>query len=254
MALWFDFLAAVQFLTRVPVSSRPYSEDALPRAVKFFPLAGALIGAAGSGVFLALDAHLPRLATAGVTVCFLALLTGCLHEDGLADAADGFGGGWTREQTLAIFRDSRIGSYGAAALALSLLLRCSMLAALPVGHVLAVLVSAHVLSRWSTLPLTFYLPPARAAQADDARGIGQGARVAKLTSAGTLVGGTLFAFAAAVLLLRGRGVAALVASVLVVLLSGWYYNRRIGGVTGDCFGATNQLTEIAVYACAVWAR
>lgn len=251
-ALWFDLLAAVQFLTRVPVPAHPYREDSLPRAVKFFPLVGVLVGAAAAAVYLLLDPHLPRGVTAALTLCFLLLVTGCLHEDGLADAADGFGGGWTREQTLTIFRDSRIGSYGGAALALSLLLRWSLLASFARASIVPTLIAAHVLCRWSTLPLSRFLPPARAAS--DGVADGQGARVARLTTTATLIGGTVFAFACAALLMHGRGAAAIAASMLVVLLSGLYYNRRIGGVTGDCFGATNQLTEIAVYACAVWVR
>ena len=249
-ALWFDLLAAVQFLTRIPVPVSEYSEDSLPRAVKFFPVVGVIVGAAAAAVYLVLDPHLPRSVTAALTLCFLVLITGCFHEDGLADAADGFGGGWTRAQTLTIFRDSRIGSYGGAALVLSLVLRWSMLASLTRGNVLGALVAAHVLCRWSTLPLSHFLPAAR--NATDGEADGQGARVARLTTTATLISGTVFAFAAAVLLMQWRGAVAIAAAMLLVLLSGLYYRRRIGGVTGDCFGATNQLTEIAVYACAVW--
>ncbi len=101
---------------------------------------------------------------------YLVLITGCLHEDGLADVADSLGG-WNPEQRLAILHDSHIGSYGAAALVLSLLSRAVLLAGLPLEHFTAYLVSAHVLCRWSTLPLSYYLPPARDSE-------GQGARIA----------------------------------------------------------------------------
>ncbi len=248
---WADFLCAVQFLTRLPVPAYGYRDDSLSSAVKFFPLVGALLGAAAGGVWLLLDPHLPRLVTAAVTVAFLVLATGALHEDGLADCADGFGGGVTRERTLAIFRDSRIGSYGGAALALSLLLRVGLLAALTRQEALPVLVAAQMLCRWSTLPLSRFLDPARA-RTPESGSDGQGARVARLTSAGTLVFGTILTFVVAVALLRVRGLTACASACVVTGLTGLYYRRRLGGVTGDCFGATNQLTELAVYVCAVW--
>jgi adenosylcobinamide-GDP ribazoletransferase len=175
-----------------------------------------------------------------IVLAYLVLITGCLHEDGLADVADSFGG-WNVQQRLTILRDSRIGSFGAAALAISLLSRGVLIAELP----LAYLVSAHILCRWSMLPLSYYLPPAR-------EGEGQGARIARLTSTGSLIAGSVFTIAAVVLLLRRAAIAPLLAAVVVPALTGWLYMRKLDGVTGDCFGATNQLTEIAVYLCGVW--
>ncbi len=107
--------------------------------------------------------HLNHSLIALVLLAYLMLITGCLHEDGLADAADGFGGGWSKEQILSILKDSRIGSYGAAALVMSLLARYLLLASLPLEHFAAYVISAHVLCRWSTLPLSYFLPPAREA-------------------------------------------------------------------------------------------
>jgi adenosylcobinamide-GDP ribazoletransferase len=179
-----------------------------------------------------------------VVLLFLVLITGCLHEDGLADVADSMGG-WTVEQRLTILRDSRIGSYGAAALVLSLGSRAVLLAELPLEHFTAYLVSAHVLCRWSTLPLSYYLPPARESE-------GQGARVARLTSVASLIAGSLFTIVTVVVVLHKAAIAPVVCAVVIPLLSSLVYLRKFGGVTGDCFGATNQLTEIAVYLCGVW--
>jgi adenosylcobinamide-GDP ribazoletransferase len=240
-----DFLSAVQFLTRVPVPSIPYRPDSLARAIKFFPLVGILLGAAAALLHRALVPHLGRLPTALVMVIFLVWSTGCLHEDGLADTADGLGGGRSREQILLIFRDSRIGSYGVAALSLSLLARVILIASIPLGQVAQYLIAAHILCRWTTLPLSSLCPPARKTE-------GQGARVAHLVTGGSLLLGTVFSFLSVGLLLRWRSAAPLFVSVAVTLLSARYYRRRIGGVTGDCFGATNQLTEIAVYLCGAW--
>ncbi|HZD50107.1 MAG TPA: adenosylcobinamide-GDP ribazoletransferase [Silvibacterium sp.] len=247
---WFDFLSAVQFLTRIRVPAQPYEADTLSRSVKFFPVVGLLIGLGGALLHFLLAPHFPALIVALVIVIYFVLITGCMHEDGLADAADGFGGGWDREKVLAIMRDSRIGTYGATALALSLLARLLLIASLPATRAEVYLVAAHVLCRWTTLPLSFYLPPARDRGADQIDG--QGARIARVTTRGGLIFGSLFTFVLVLAMLRIRGFIPVLAAASTTLVSGFYYRQRIGGVTGDCFGATNQLTEIAVYLCGVW--
>ncbi len=189
--------------------------------------------------------HLSRPLVALVVLTYLVLISGCLHEDGLADIADGFGGGWKKEQILIILKDSRIGSYGATALVLSLLGRYLLLASLPLEHFAAYVISAHVLCRWSSLPLSYFLPPARDND-------GQGARIARLTTVSSLVIGSIFSFVIVIYALHWAAVAPILATLLTVILSGWLYYRKIDGVTGDCFGATNQLTEIAVYFCGGW--
>ncbi len=239
-----DMAVAFQFLTRLPVPQVEFAPGGLARTVKFFPVAGLVVGGGGALLQRALTPHLGRPASGLAVLLYLVLITGCLHEDGLADAADSLGG-WNQEQRLAILHDSRIGSYGAAALVLSLLGRAVLLAELPLEHFAAYLITAHVLCRWSTLPLSYYLPPARESE-------GQGARVAQLTSASSLIVGSLFTLATAVVALRKAAIVPVLSAILVSLLSGFFYMRKLGGVTGDCFGATNQLTEIAVYLCGVW--
>jgi adenosylcobinamide-GDP ribazoletransferase len=248
---WFDFLGAVQFLTRLRVPPIPYEQDSLARAVKYFPIVGLLIGSGSVLLYSLFAPHLPLAIVALLIVVYLVAITGCLHEDGLADSADGFGGGWEREKVLAIMRDSRIGTYGALAVALSLFARVLLIASLPRTQVEAYLIVAPVLSRWTTLPLSFYLPPARERSEDQVDG--QGARIARLTTRGGLIIGTLFMCVLVFALLRIRTLVPVLASVGVTLGTALYYKRRIGGITGDCFGATNLLAEIAVYLCGVWA-
>ena len=248
--LWSDLLSAIQFLTRIPIPSQSYEPDSLARSVKFFPAVGLLIGASAALLHLLLASHLQRPVTALLVLTYLLVITGCLHEDGFADTADGFGGGWSREQILVILRDSRIGSYGAAALTLSLLGRVLLLSSLPLTQITQYLVAAHVLCRWTTLPLSFYLPAARAQSSDEKDG--QGARVAQLTTLSSLIVGTTFTFTIVIALLRTQAVIPIVSTIVVTFLSGLYYKRKIGGITGDCFGATNQLTEVAVYLCGAW--
>lgn len=242
---WRDLLAAFEFLTRLRVPQSPYEPGALARSVKYFPLVGLLIGAGSALVHHLLVPHLPLPAVALVIVAGQVAVTGCLHEDGLADAADGLGGGREPEGVLAIMRDSRIGTYGAAALALALLARVILIASLGGVRAEAYLIAAPVLSRWTTLPLGFWLRPARETG-------GQGARIARLATRGSLVAGTALTLVIVAAALRLLALEPLGAAAAVTLATGLYYRRRIGGITGDCFGATNQLAEVAVYLCGAW--
>jgi adenosylcobinamide-GDP ribazoletransferase len=241
-----DLQVAFQFLTRLPISRIAYHPDSLSRSAKFFPVVGLVIGAGASVLQHILAPHLNRMLVALLILTFLVLITGGLHEDALADTADAFGGGWNREQVLTILRDSRIGSFGALALVLSVLARFLLLSLLPINRFTALVVSAHVLCRWTTLPLSYFLRPAR--ESDD----GQGARIARKISPASLLTGSLLSLAIVIYLMRREFWIPVIVALGMTASSGLYYFRRIGGVTGDCFGATNQLTEIAVYFCGVW--
>jgi adenosylcobinamide-GDP ribazoletransferase len=239
-----DVAVAFQFLTRLPITQAGFASDGLARSAKFFPLVGLVVGLGAALLNKLLAPHLGRPACALAVLLYLVLITGCLHEDGLADVADSLGG-WNFEQRLAILRDSRLGTFGAAALTLALLARAVLVAGLPLEHFTAYVVSAHVLCRWSILPLSYYLPPARHTE-------GQGARVAGLTSSASLFAGSAFTLATVVVALHKAAIAPVLAALLVAVLSSLFYMRKFGGITGDCFGATTQFTEIAVYLCGVW--
>ncbi len=239
-----EFAAAVQFTTRIPVPAYRYEPELVLSGAKFYPLVGALVAAGAIAVERLLRSHLPATLTALAVVIYLVLITGGFHEDGLADAADAFGGGWTRERKLEIMHDSRIGSFGTLAIVLSLVARWELLSAMPVAKLPWYLLAAHVLCRWTTLPLGTFM--------NSARSDGLGARLAhKIPLSATAIG-SLLAFAIAGWALRLQAIVPIVAVSAVTLLSGLYYRSQIGGITGDCFGATNQLAEIAVYACGVW--
>jgi adenosylcobinamide-GDP ribazoletransferase len=241
-----DIVLALRFMTRLPAPNVAYTSESLARAAKFFPVVGLLVAAGAVGLNKILSNHVDRDLVALAVLVYLVVITGGLHEDGLADAADGFGGGWNKDRILEIMHDSRIGSYGAIALTLSLLARYVLLGRLPLLQFSSYLIVAHVLCRWSTLPLGFLLPPAKEHE-------GQGAAVAKGVSIASLVLGTLFTFAVCYWRLRNAAWIPVTATVAVTLVSGLYYKSQIGGVTGDCFGATNQLSEVAVYLCGVLA-
>jgi adenosylcobinamide-GDP ribazoletransferase len=240
-----DIATAFQFLTRLPLVRLTYKPDALVRAAKFFPLVGLAVGAGDAGIYRLLSPHLPVVIVALAIVLFSTLMTGALHEDGLADTADALGGGWNRDQTLEIMRDSRIGSFGALAIAFSIGGRTALLTYLPLTCFIQYVISADVLCRWTMLPLGLGLPAAR-------EGASQGARIAGRISGGSVVVGTLFSFGVVGYLLRSSMIIPIAAASVVTLLSGLYYRHRIDGITGDCFGATSQLTLAAVYLCGVW--
>jgi adenosylcobinamide-GDP ribazoletransferase len=238
---------ALAFLTRLPFTRiepagtpPDAAQPTLAQASWAFPLAGIAVGAIGAVVYaIAHRLGLPPWPAAALTVAATLAVTGALHEDGLADTADGFGGGQTREQKLAIMRDSRIGSYGVCALLVSILLRAAALASLAEpGAVAAALIAAHAGARAAMPALMFFLPPARSDGLSFTAGAPSIARVA--------AGAAL----ALVVLLFGLGLvltvaAAMMVAVAAALMAG-LSERQIGGQTGDVLGATEQVCEIVM--------
>ena len=241
-----EFKLALAFLTRVPVRLEPGgAPPPLAASAPMFPLVGALLGVIAAAVYgLAWQLGLTSFIAATLAIGALALATGGLHEDGLGDVADGFGGGRTRADKLRIMRDPRIGSFGVIALVLALLLRIAALAALAEpAAVAAVLVAAGAVSR-ALLPLAMAgLPPARpdglAAEAG---------RPHPLRAGAALLIGAALAFA---LLAPGVVVVALLAASGAALAAAWLARRQIGGLTGDVLGAIQQAAEVAFLLAAV---
>jgi adenosylcobinamide-GDP ribazoletransferase len=235
---------AVQFLTRLPVSRvLNSSESELGKAAAFFPLVGVVVGAGAALVFALLQRVLPVPEAVLCAIVFAAFITNGFHEDGLADTFDGFGGGWTKDRVLEIMRDSRIGTYGALALIFLVLGKLNFLSSLPAGQIWRWLILAHTASRWTTLPLCAWLPYARAE--------GQGKLVAKQVGALEIMTGTFTLLLILLLIPWRAALATLFVTTLVTFLSGLYFRARLQGVTGDCLGAANQLTEVGLYLTAV---
>jgi adenosylcobinamide-GDP ribazoletransferase len=236
-----SFLGAIAFLTRLPVPRQVQGmPDVLSSSVVFFPVVGLLVS--GGAIILnhVLSTFVAHDVVIVVVLVFLVVITGGLHEDALADAADGFGGGWGMDQILDIMRDSRVGSFGALAIALTLLARFVFLNEISPQRFDRYLVAGQVTCRWTALPLAFFLPPARPQS-------GQGARLAGKITTFSLAVGTLLTAVILGAALGMKGLWVALAAVVMTAGSGAYYRRRIGGVTGDCLGATNQLTEVAIY-------
>lgn len=245
-----DLARSVAFLSRIHMPQRHFVDydGRLNRAVRAFPLAGLLIALPAAAIASLLMAfHVSSLFTAFLVVAVQTLVTGCLHEDGLGDMADGFGGGRDREAALVIMKDSRIGSYGAVALILSFGLRVSALASFlplftPTGAGLMILGTA-ALSRAAMVWHWSRLPPARRDGVAASAGEPDPAAASFALGSGVLAAMLLFYFAKAPALAL---ILTLVAFVATVAAFGRLANRKIGGHTGDTIGATQQLTEIAI--------
>lgn len=241
-----ELKASVAFCTRLPLlRETPIAGSALARASWAFPVAGLIVGLLGAIVYaVAHKIGLPPWPAAALAVATTMLATGCLHEDGLADTADGFGGGHSREQKLEIMRDSRTGAYGVCVLVLSLLLRVSLLASLPNAHLVVwALIASHVAARAALPALMFLLPPARRDGLSFEAGHPPGEAVVAALGIGLLF--LMFCLHPA------RGILAFILLLIVIALTAWLSLRQIEGQTGDVLGALEQVGEIAVLLVAV---
>lgn len=235
--------AAVSFLTRLPLG-RFVSFEAVDvaRSAAWFPLVGLLIGAIYAGAAFLLRGRLPMALAAVILIALDALLTGALHFDGLADTADGFGGGKDRDDVLRIMRDHAIGSYGGTALVLLVVFKVAAYAALLGGdRWLAALVLTPAVGRWSILLLTAALPYARKTSS-----------VVQDMREGAAVWGTLIMAAAIAASRLWCAGAAAGAAIAVSACFGLYCHRKIGGITGDTLGANVQLCECAALVAFLW--
>lgn len=243
-----DLAQAFGFLTILPipaaVRAAPSEEGAgrrrpLARCLHLFPVVGGVVGAVAAAVWaLAHGVGLPPAVAAGLAVATAVLITGGLHEDGLGDVADGFGGGRTRDDKLRIMRDSRIGSFGVLALLLVVVLKISALAALPMAAGAAALVAAGALSRAVLPAILRGLPSARSAGLGADAGRPHRWQVAIAVALALVLTVLVFAPAAATAAAAGAAVGAGAIAVIA--------RRQIGGQTGDVCGAAQQLSDVAV--------
>ncbi|MDX9952250.1 MAG: adenosylcobinamide-GDP ribazoletransferase [Methylophilaceae bacterium] len=235
---WRLLKTALVFFTRVPLMLPDYDEADLARSTRYFPLVGLLVGAFGALVFWLGDFLLPLELAVLLSMVATLLLTGAFHEDGLSDAVDGLGGGWEKEQVLTIMTDSRVGSYGAIAIVLALLIKFQALSHLSAAMIPLALVAGHALSRFcATLVIATqsYVKPE-----------GKAKPLATQITPGELLVAAVFGLFPLVLL----DIRLLSALVPVTLVWFWFSAKirsRIGGYTGDCLGAMQQLTEVAFY-------
>jgi adenosylcobinamide-GDP ribazoletransferase len=265
-----EYLLAVQFFTRIPITGRlaewvGFSPEQLRASAAHFPGVGLLVGAVAAGVFTGVQALLPDnlftpLLAAALSTVATVLLTGAFHEDGLADVADGLGGSYDRERALEIMKDSRVGAFGALALVLALLCKVALLALIGSLEVVtpeaddvpwagwtiaAALVLGHVVSRGLPLLLIRWMPHVGDTATSKSKPLAD-----SIAPAALLMAFSWCFIALATGLLALEAINLIVACSLALLALLWMarlFRRRLQGFTGDCLGATQQVCEIAFY-------
>lgn len=247
-ALLGETMRSIGFLSRLPVGARHWRESeavTVASDARAFPLAGMAIAAGPALLLIVLDTMgAPPLIAAAFATLVLVAVTGALHEDGLADVADGFGGGGDKERRLAIMKDSRIGTYGGIAVAGGLLLRVAGLAAVIAAHgALAAALSMIAVAAFSRAAMVWIW--AREANARVA-GVAHDAGAPSYRDAdiAAMAGLAIFAFLAIVSTGLGNALAALVLGILILDAFVRLCRRMIGGQTGDTLGACQQIVEI----------
>ncbi|MYA86520.1 MAG: adenosylcobinamide-GDP ribazoletransferase [Acidimicrobiaceae bacterium] len=224
------------FLTRLPGGAHPETDRDLGRSVPWFPVVGAVVGALSGAVYWALHGPLGALLAAVLAVAAGAVVTGCFHEDGLADTADALGGA-SRERRLEIMRDSRVGVFGVLALVLSTLVRVFAVSSLAATGGLIALVVAHMLGRTMAVAVMGVAPAA----ADTGLGHSYAAHLPRAWTAAVVVLSSAVAVG-----LGLTGTVSLTTAAAGAALVALVARRAFGGITGDVLGATEQVTEMAV--------
>jgi adenosylcobinamide-GDP ribazoletransferase len=240
------FFIALQFFTRLPIPAWVgFEANWLQHASRYFPLVGCVVAAIAAAVYVAAALVLPAPVAAVLSTAASIYLTGAFHEDGFADTCDGLGGGLTRERVLEIMKDSRIGAYGAIGIVCMLAAKLSALAMLPPRVAVGALFLAHPFSRLAAASLIWKL--------DYVRGEGKAKPLAQqMTSAEFAI--ALLSALLPVPVLLGSGwiavdavLAALLAALLAAVWLGRKLHKRLGGYTGDCLGAVQQVAEVFIY-------
>lgn len=236
------FFGAVRFFTRLPVPAWVgHSSAALNHSARYFPAVGLLVGLIGAAVFVLAALFWPKTVAVLLSMAATIYATGAFHEDGLSDMADGIGGGWDKARILEIMKDSRVGNYGVVALVLALLGKFMLLVEIDAALVPAALIAGHAVSRFASTVLLFAMEYVR----EDA--LSKAKPLATRLTPGALAVAAVFALIG---LLWLPPWAVLPACVLAAVATFWIarlFKRWLGGYTGDCLGATQQLAELAFY-------
>ncbi len=250
---WRHFLLALGFFTRIPIPAfADFHADDLNHSIKYFPLVGVVVGMVGAGAFLLASNIFPVSIAVLLSMATTIYITGAFHEDGLADSADGLGGGWGREQILTIMQDSRLGTYGAVALFLMLFAKFQALNALPAYFLPFILVIGHALSRLSAVYVMANLSYVKAS--GKAKPLATNVRMTDLITASLLailpIPFIYWNFSPFLLNEMDWFWLGLYCLVPMSLVWIWWRSKIkhcLGGYTGDCLGAMQQMTELAFY-------
>lgn len=234
---------ALMFYSKIPGPKWvPFTKEHLDATSRYFPLVGIIVGSIGALVFVVADYIFPLPIAIILSMISTIAVTGYFHEDGFADICDGFGGGNTKEKILTIMKDSRVGAFGAIGIWLMLSIKYLSLSEINSIILPASIVAAHSISRFATSTLMFTHKYVR--ENDPT-----GKALANRISIPNLLIGGIIGISPLLLFNNFYYFLILIPVAIVTLILGQYFKSRIGGYTGDCLGATQQITEVTVYLC-----
>ena len=236
------FFGAIRFFTRLPVPAWVgHSAEALNRSARYFPAVGLIVGGLGALVYQGATYFWSPGVALLLSMAATIYATGAFHEDGLSDTVDGLGGGWEKLRILEIMKDSRVGSYGVVAMWLALSGKFVLLLNMDAALLPVVLLAGHAVSRFCSTVLLATLDYVR----EDL--LAKAKPLATKLSAGEMLVAAAFALLGLVLLPPLKAVAGVLLAALATLWLAFKFKRWLGGYTGDCLGATQQVSEIAFY-------
>ena len=239
---WHIFKTSLLFFTRIPVGGHgEWEQEYVDKATSYLPVIGLLVGGLGGLVFVGSTYLFPQAVAIVLSMVATVLLTGAFHEDGFCDVCDGFGGGYTKEQRLMIMKDSRSGAYAVVGAALLLLLKFSALTSLSITLIPLTLIAGHTISRTTIIWFVSIHTYAR----DDNQS--KSKPLAKSLPLSRIIISTIAGSLTLLLLPWLPAIAGLIVSIIVFVIWSKYVVKRLGGYSGDCLGATQQLVEVAFY-------
>lgn len=244
------FLTAIMFYTRIPCPSWvDHSPEYINKSVRYFPLVGWIVGGISGVGWISALSFINQEFAAVIFLAISVLLTGAFHEDGFADTCDGFGGGWTKEQVLQIMKDSRVGTYGLVGTLLLILAKVFLLSDLGEWNhmimLLIIVINGHALSRLMAATVIFTHSYVREDEKTKAKPVAKSYTITNALFAGFF--GLLPSIILVFLTQQWLWLMIPPLIYLVKMYLGHLFNKRLGGYTGDCLGATQQITEVAFY-------
>ncbi|HMV45595.1 MAG TPA: adenosylcobinamide-GDP ribazoletransferase [Leptospiraceae bacterium] len=233
------FFTALMFFTRLPVPEINYSQEKLNASSRYFPLVGILVGTLTAIAFMFSSIVFPFKIAILLSMTASILITGAFHEDGFADTCDGFGGGYTKEKILEIMQDSRIGTFGTIGLVLILGTKFILLSEIPAMIVPIAIVSGHAISRLISISLLYSMVYVKAE--------GKAKPLSTALPLGSLIVASLFGLLPLLLFKKFFIFLVILPLLLTRSFLSYYFRKHIGGYTGDCLGAAQQVSEIIFY-------
>ena len=233
------FFTALMFFTRLPVPTLEYSQEKLNASSRYFPLVGILVGALSATVFMFSSLILPLKVAVLLSMIASILITGAFHEDGFADTCDGFGGGYTKEKILEIMKDSRIGAYGAIGILLLLTLKFLLLSEIQPMMIPIVIVAGHSTSRLISISLLYSMVYVKEH--------GKAKPLSTALPLHSLIIASIFGLLPLLLFKKIFVILIIIPLLFTRWYLSYYFKKQIGGYTGDCLGAAQQVSEIVFY-------